>query len=277
MKRFVGIFGVGLAVCCVLCSGTVAEASVVMTDGNSLATIDPTVSANMNSWVVDGVSELYEQSFWVRKGATGGEVPLNSSSFTALVQQFTPNLLKVTYTGANAYAGLNIEVTYDLTGGSLGSHKSDMGESIKILNTTRSSMDVHFFQYVDFDLNGTPGGDSLAFADDGNSVRQSEAGSTLSETVLTPRPGHHEGDYYNNTLSKLMDGLPTTLSDVNNVSHPGDATWAFEWDPTVAANGSFLISKDKRLDAEVPEPATMIVWLLLGAASCLGMRVWRRA
>jgi len=34
-------------------------------------------------------------------------------------------------------------------------------------------------------------------------------------------------------------------------------TWAFEWDPTIAAGQTFLINKDKNLS--IPEPGTLML------------------
>jgi PEP-CTERM motif len=85
----------------------------------------------------------------------------------------------------------------------------------------------------------------------------SASGLSLSETVATPGANEGEAGIAPSTLNKLNNGSsPVTLNDVMT-SGPaaGDATWAFQWDVTIAPGGSFLISKDKALD--VPEPGCL--------------------
>ena len=105
------------------------------------------------------------------------------------------------------------------------------------------------------DLFGTADDDVVTIRG-GNTAYQIKDGTDhLSETVVTPAPTFFEAGLGGDTLAKLMDNSPTTLSGVATAG-PGDATWAFEWDYVVANNGSLLISKDKRLEM-APEPATL--------------------
>jgi hypothetical protein len=50
--------------------------------------------------------------------------------------------------------------------------------------------------------------------------------------------------------------------------------WAYD-DGLVDNEGEQIAVPDSKTTTVVPEPATLIVWSLLGAASWLGMRVWR--
>jgi len=102
---------------------------------------------------------------------------------------------------------------------------------------------------------------------------------SLTETVATPAPDHHEGNIFPNTLVSLGDGAPTLLSDLPAVGGatlgPGDMTWAFQWDRTVGPGGSFTISKDKMLSVAIPEPSTLVL-ALLGLLALAGPLAWRR-
>jgi hypothetical protein len=231
-----------------------AEATVVLTDANSVVNIEESSVAGMNSWTVDGVEQMYQQWFWYRIGSTGPEIPISSLSVSSSLPE--PNDAVLTFTGS----GFEIQIEYILTGGNAGTGTSDVAESIRINNTGTDALAFHFFQYSDFDLNGTEGGDSVEVTG-GNTATQSGDGNVLTETVVTPRPTRYEVGFYDSTLSKLTDGVADNLSNFAGPIGPGDVTWAFQWDRTIAAGGTFIISKDKNI-VPVPEPATL---LLLGA------------
>ncbi len=118
--------------------------------------------------------------------------------------------------------------------------------------------DLHFFQYVDFDLGGTADGDTGSFLNN-NTVRQSDSGAWVNETVITPAPNHREIGPFPDILDSLEDGFATTLAD--NLSYgPGDVTWAFQWDEVLGPGDTLTISKDKLI--QVPAPGAAILGLL---------------
>lgn len=262
LKGFIGVLGiVGLAAL------PVQATTFTLTDLNSVFQLDSADGAN--GWWVEGVSQLYEQAFWFRVGDTGPESRLGDYFSNGWVDQ-SGRIATLQYT----HSLFTAEIVYVLTGGTVGSGTSDVAETIRIRNMSSTGISMRFFQYCDFDLNGTPGDDRLYFANQ-NSVRQSDMGGgpTLSETVVTPVPSHHEGDLFSATRDRLDDDTPTTLNDLPNYGNSivGDVTWAFEWDRYLPVNGTLLISKDKHLDV-VPEPGTL---LLLGVG-LVGAEVARR-
>lgn len=241
-----------------LCTPT--STPCTMTDKNSTLVLDPTSQSGAYNWIVDGVDNLYQQWFWYRIGdglqASIDTLPLISENLLG------PSYLQLSYGNAQ----LTIDVTYILSGGNLLSHSSDVGEQISISNDTDTALDLHFFQYSDFDLNGVSGGQTVTFLNT-NTMRQTGAGIELSETTDVPAPNEHEANTYANTLNSLNTVPGYNLNNQNTAT--GDATWAFQWDTTLAANGSFQISKDKLLSPLVPEPATIFglgaVLLLVGS------------
>jgi hypothetical protein len=262
---------------------------VTLSDLNSVVEVDPAMQSGMFRWKVDGIEQLHQQWFWYRVGNTA-----EASIDTLPLHPLTPILtdadgrpgfdtLTLLYTGA----GFTIEVKYSLVGGPDGSNTSDITEQIRIINTGPSSLDFHFFQYTDFDLSNTPDDDTVIHVN-ANTVAQADSFVTVSETVVTPPPSHFELAFVFATRDKLNDPVATTLSDLPAglpaSLGPGNVTWAFQWDATIAPPGfpgnSFLISKDKNLffakDGRqiVPEPSTLILLGvgLLGAAG-LGRRV----
>jgi hypothetical protein len=262
---------------CLAISGLFAPPSFAgiftLVDDNSSMTFNTASSGNASDWVIDGVDQLSRQAFWFRIGNTAEQsvhaLPIAFESATNT--NVDPNLdtLFVRYLGA----GFQIDIRYSLDGGLPGSLASDMAEQISISNTGASPLDFHFFQFNDFDLSGTSSGDSAVFTN-ANAVQQFEGAMRLSETVVTPVPSHREIDFHPNTLAKLADALPTTLSDTPGtsiVAGPGDLTWAFQWDFVLPVGGTYQISKDKHMSG-VPEP-TGAVLMLIGIGLAMVRRI----
>ncbi len=265
MKRFT--FLVLLLAMALVVAPRAPAAVYTLTDLNSSVFIDDQSQAGAYNWTIDGVDILWQQWFWYRVGNVGGQTSLDALPVVA--NQGTPESLDLTYTGN----GFTVAIEYDLTGGLPGTLTSDIAETITIHNTGTTSLDFHFFQYSDFDLNQVNRADvvtinpTLRFVDQ---VPFGMTGPMLTETIVTPRPSHAEANFFANTLNALNSGNPLTLND-NLIAGPGDVTWAFQWDKTIGAGGSFIISKDKNV-APVPEPAPLA---LLGGTLILLARKLR--
>lgn len=214
------------------------------------------------------MDHLFQQSFWYRVGNASAELGLTTlpnpvEGTTDTNFDGDQDTLFVRYEGGD----FKVEVTYKLSGGSLGSGISNISEQIAITNMGVAPLDFHFFQYSDFDLLGTPGGDEAVFTNL-NAVRQFEGSLALTETVVTPVPSHREIAPYDITLDKLEDGVPSNLSDtpgIGVVMGPADLTWAYQWDVSIQPNNTFIIGKQKGMEV-VPEPATLLM-----ASTILGL------
>jgi hypothetical protein len=237
-------------------AGTPAGATVILTDMNSSVSIDENSQDGAYEWLVDGEDMLYQQWFWYRIGSSGPEASIDTISAPVVLPFLGTRGVSLTYGGVGT--PLTVEVTYFLTGGALGSTQSDLAEVIRITNTGSGPIDLHFFQYSDFDLCDI-GGDTVNVVS-GNQVRQSDGTCSLSETVVAPAADLWEAGEFPTTLDSLNDGMPTTLNGTSSFG-PGDATWAYQWDRTIGAGSTFIISKDKSIQP-IPEPGTLI---LIGA------------
>ena len=120
-----------------------------LSDGNSTVGISVDTQSGMYNWTVDGINILFQQWFWFRVGSSGPEhsidaLPLLSNTTTG------GNVLNVLYGDPTTFT---IEIQYSLQGGAVGSQTADIGEQITINNYGASALQMHFFQYSDFDLN----------------------------------------------------------------------------------------------------------------------------
>ena len=245
------------------------QAQITLSHRNSTATIDPFSQAGMLHWDIQGQNQLAKQWFWysLGPGAGGPTASIDTISapvITPGVGSLTGRYVDITY----GNAAFNVSVEYLLTGGAVvGANQvgtADLNESITINNTSGAPLAFHFFQFSDFNLGLNPTNDSVQLTTDGsghfNSASQSDGGiNSLTESVTTANPSasHGEASTFPLTLNKLNGGSPVVLND-NPLAGPGNVTWAFEWDMVLDPGGSFILSKDKRLNVQiVPEPAVL--------------------
>ncbi|MFH1481147.1 MAG: PEP-CTERM sorting domain-containing protein [Pseudomonadota bacterium] len=244
--------------CFVFTAGVSGADYYTLKDGNSTAKFD--TDFGMKSWEVDGTNHLFQQSFYYR---VGGGAEANIGTLTLGPSgTFDTNFdtLKDTLFARYLGAGFDVEVRYSLDGGAPGSRRADIAEQVSITNTGSTALDFHFFQFSDFDLNGTSGDDSAAMNNQ-NTVRQWDSGLMMSETVVIPTPDRYQIDNFPNLWGSLIDGSPTDLNNspgIGSALGPGDVAWAFQWDFNLSPGDSFQISKDKQI-SPVPEPATMFL------------------
>lgn len=250
-----------------LFAGTSLAVVHTLEDRNSFVNIDDASSSGMFNWVVDGTDHMFQQSFWYRIGAVA-ESPISSLPFIAShlsdTNFFTdprPDTLALRYEDPI----LRVLPTWQLRGGLPGSGRADVAESIQIDNLTNQGFTISFFQYCDFDLNASPGGDTVEIPGAlHNTARQSEGAFVMSETVVSPQPTHYEVAAFPSILTRLGDAFPDDLLDIAGPLGPGDVTWAFQWDLFIPAGGTVIISKDKNI---IPAPGALALLGLSGLAA----------
>jgi hypothetical protein len=137
----------------VLTSARIAQAGVVLTDGNSTVNIDPSGSdpvIGVNQWQVNGVNMLYQQWVWYRIGDDPTGQHSIDTNGDLVVNQFDPADVKLSYSNTL----INASVQYTLAGGAAGQVASDLGELVNLTNTSSATYTIHFCQYSDIDLGG---------------------------------------------------------------------------------------------------------------------------
>ncbi|MBO6512462.1 MAG: PEP-CTERM sorting domain-containing protein [Phycisphaerales bacterium] len=257
-----------IASCAGFAATALAGGDFVLGDGNSTATFSP--DQGQIDWNVDGVNQLFTQEFYIRRSTDTQELRVDSINFNN-VGNFATDTNGFTDTRDDAFGslftdgnGLEIETLFTLRGNTAGSNSSSLAEVITLRNTSSSSMTLSFFQFVDFDL-GTFFSDDSGEIVNGNTAFQYDGGSSiLSETATTPSPDLFQMGNGVSLRAMLADG---SIDDLDGTAaFAGDVGWAFQWNITLAAGDSFLISKNKTL---VPTPGSM---MLLGTAGLLASR-----
>ena len=233
-----------------------------LTDRNSTVAIDPTSPTGVSNWTVDNVNQLAQEWFWYRVGPSGTASRINTlvppGDPTVLPIDTSgsgnPNYAQVTYPSSH---GFQLSLTFSLTGGQTGSKSSDLGEIIKITNTSGSSLDYHFYQYSNFALGGTASGENVTMSGGNTATVQNPLNFMVSQTVVSPHPASFEAGAAPNLLNKLDGTSGLTLNDNASVTNV-NGEWAFEWDKVLAPGASLLITVDKQIQSvQVPEPVSL--------------------
>jgi hypothetical protein len=264
-----------------LLAASASAGTLNLADQNSTASITPSSSAGLTSWTVNGLNVAAKQWFYYAIGSTAPSsldtLGLTSSG-TFVFGSGTRGGFAI-YTGSN---GLSAEVDYILTGGGTNATQSDLSETIRLTNTGTADKSVHFYQYSNFNL--SQGTSDMEQFTNANTVTQQFGNTLQMQTVTTPAANEWEGSLTTsstNTLGKLTGGSPVTLSNtppLGGIVGPGNVTWAYQWDPTIKAGSTYIISNDQQItppNVTIPEPATPVLLAAAGLA-LMGVRLRRR-
>jgi len=254
-------------------------ANVVLTDGNSSVTIDPTSPAGVENWSVNGQNQLNQEWFWFRTGNKAGQSSLDSLG--------TPvtTLLDTTGDGQDDTAefvygpsnGIQITLTYSLTGGQNGSKTSDLTDTLEINNEGSKAIKLHLYQYANFNLADSTTGQTVTIANSNTATVQGNG--EKSQTVVGGQASEYEAAIYPSLLDHISSSTTSyTLADVAT-SPSGDGEWGFQWDTTIPMCGSYIITGDQLLTGTsipvVPEPVSGPV-AVMGLSSLFMIRPRRR-
>jgi hypothetical protein len=136
-----------------------------------------------------------------------------------------------------------------------------MTQTVSVDNNTDSNLDFHLYEYSDFALNNNAANNTLTLS--GSPVSTADQTSPLGTTVnvgVNPSVDHSQIGTNGAIKLALNNGsTPVTLGDNGVGPIMGDANFAFEWDPTIAASGTFQESIVQSIQgAAVPLPSAAI-------------------
>lgn len=280
-------FAVALAASATAVLGFAAApaSAITLTDQNSSAFFDLTSQRGLYNWIVKdaqgqdhdvlalGDDNITGEWFWYRIGNNAEQsidtLFLSSSQASDSNGDGKDDILTATY----SHDLFDLDIKWSLQGGTPGSGFSDIGEQIRITNKSGNPLPISFFEYTDFDLNRTPGGDTVEFTPVIPQIPSFQAFEQkdpdelagITEISLEAPPARAEAALYDATLQKLNDGV---ASDLNNNRGPlsGDVTASWQWNFNIAAGDIAQISKDKQVVVKpVPEPASVGGLLAIGS------------
>lgn len=261
-----------VAVTCLTPTTSSAIVGYSLIDGGSTAYLDVNSAAGMYHWDLGfGGNQLNQQWFWYRIG-NGLAQPINVIG-APTVNVNSANWIDVTYTSTSGPL-FSLTVSYILTGGGVGSGTALIKENITVLNQSGGTINnFNLFQYSDFNLLGTPSGDSVSINGAMDSVIQSEGSAGIGEVITDPFANRAEAAMVNNTLNNLNTVAGYDLNN-NLAAGPGDVAWSFQWIADIDNNEELVIVKDKGVRITViPEPSVLaLVALSLGLAGTLRRR-----
>ncbi len=264
-------------VCLVLCSHAEAAVepsrSIFLQERNTAVTYDDTGAFSnwrgLIDWRVDGVGQLFEQSFWVDEVFLGETPVVELGDTHARITQDNSHL-DVTHRRGGPGA-FDVDVSYGLAGQPPGSGLSLLIEDIVVTNRSGISFPgFSFFVYNDFDLNESAGDDRGVVERGGQRITQEDLSSrrflTADVLVGSEIPDQfqiaaHQNGETSLILRSLEDSNRTSLANIGSGS-VGDITWAWQWNFDLNAAGSPGDTHRIRMlySISVPEPGSLALW-----------------
>jgi hypothetical protein len=140
--------------------------------------------------------------------------------------------------------------------------------TMTVTNLGGSPLDISLFNYTDFDVSATAGGDSGVWLDQPNDIMKITDGANFAEYRGV------DADAYQVTAFATLRGLltNTVINNLNNTGlpfGPGDFTGGFQWNRVIAAGDSASVVAIYAINQSVPAPGALA---LLGLAGLVGTR-----
>lgn len=235
-----------------------AATGATLQDGDSTLLVNPDSSVMNYSWMVGGVdvfggSPTGQESFFFSLGDTA---PQPLSALTHVVVYNSGGLLTVKYTDPGEFT---ILLSDSLAGGS---NNAALTELLSINNKTDSDLDLHIFQYGDF--NAAEASDNYTLSLSTLPTNVADQGDTLGDAfnVAVDVPDEYQIANDASVYMKLTGPSFVPLNDNSVGPISGATNFAFEWDPQIPGNGTDQISITESVQNRVV-PLPTATWAAL--------------
>ncbi|MBD2259538.1 hypothetical protein [Pseudanabaena sp. FACHB-2040] len=251
---------------------------VELNDDNSTVRLNLD-TLGVDAWIVDGVNQVFTPQTPVPVGPLGERYFLNFGtdpmspevglgSFTLDSFTFSENALSAYLRGFDN--ALEFRYSLELQGGELNSGSSHRFETVTLKNLTDTAQQVSLFSYLDFDVAGTFGFDSVLIQK--NSLQQVDVTGAKVTATVDQAADFVQVDLYPKLLQEFFNSSRTTLNN-NSVLTSTDAltdvSAAFQFNRLLAPGGEVVFQFVKKAEKpgpakDIPEPGSAIA---LGSAA----------
>ena len=223
---------------------------------------------------------MFQNWWWYRTNLDSAEKPLRT---LVTMTSGGPNNVQLVFRedAGSLPNALLIRLNYMLTGVSANTAYVNIAWSVQhIYGQLPQPITVDFFAYSDFDLNGTPGGDT-AFPPLPVHVLYNEGGTVVDVIASHDHLQGYDIDSYPNLLSLLNDGTVYNVSGLGGGT--GDMTNVFQWRATIGLGQELSGSLTKVLTLNTPPPPGPVIpepgtWaLMLSGLAPVVLRLRKKA
>ena len=233
----------------------------------------------VDAWLVDGVNQVYTLPPGFGGGPVGERYFLNmGSAFTSpevRLDDFTLVSHQVSKTALSAFLRgfdntLGFDYSMELKGGALNSGFSQRYETVTLRNLSNTAQQVTLFAYMDFDVAGTFGGDTLFIRE--NFLQQVDTTGVKATVTVDQAADFYQASVYQDLLAQFFNSSRTTLNN-NPVLVNSDATAAFQFNRFLNPGEEVVFRFWKQIEKpgvvqDVPEPGSAIAF---GSAALAGL------
>ncbi len=251
-----------------LASANANSPLIELRDGNSIYRTNPlTFSANQATWWVDGVNHQFTDQYFLNWGndPTQASLELGDLSLLSLTQP-SQNRFLAQFSALSG--GLTLSLDLSLRGFSNGSRRSFRDETLTLVNTGATDLDITLFSYIDFDLLdfdvpqvNTFSNDSTGFQH--NLLTQSDPSGTMAFVAMNQTPNLVQIIEYPFLITQLKSGRRPQLVNTPGPLVNSDGSAVFQFDRRVAAGEAVTFRFLKKIEqippsTSVPEPTLLL-------------------
>lgn len=252
----------------------VGAVNYTLKNGNSSTLVSDRTGAIV--WNIDqgnldfdeATDNLIMSNYFLRVGSSGKEFNFFNIFGAPVVRNAFANSLTFSFSNASMAATLE----WSLVGGVEGSGQSILSKAVSITNLTNNPLDLHLFDYSDYDINFDQykQADQATLVGPGHIVTTSATVPFQIDAQVSEKPDHYQITDFITPYRQLFidqDG-PTTLSDapapgVAYPQTPKDNAFAFQWDRLLQAGHTFSVNQVATYaPSAVPEPASWAMMLI---------------